>query len=56
MVKLQDIDPSLTSDVLDIQTTILDNTFDWSFALKEGTQTSKEVLVKLKLVKNLTSG
>lgn len=56
VIKLEDIDPSLANEQLDIQTCIVDNTFDWTFTLKDHILEDKEILIKLKLVKNLTSG
>lgn len=56
MIKIEDIDPTLLNEELDIHTCIVNNTFEWKFALKDHVQSEKEILLKLKLVKNLTSG
>ena len=58
-IRLEDLDPSLTNEELDIQTMIVGSVFEWQFRLKNkpGTKLKpKEVLCKLKLAKNLTSG
>ena len=45
---------------VDIQTCIVGNAFDWTFKLKDNESSvsslGKEILCKLKLVKNLTTG
>ena len=41
---------------VDIQTCIVANAFDWTFALKESVHMDKEILIKIKLIDNLTTG
>ena len=55
-VSLADIDESLNNREVDIMTCIVQNAFDWTFQLKEGITTKKEILCKLKLEQNLTDG
>mmetsp|Transcript_31911 Transcript_31911/g.37553 ORF Transcript_31911/g.37553 Transcript_31911/m.37553 type:complete len:111 (-) Transcript_31911:126-458(-) len=60
-VKLENIDPGLGNDEIDVRTCISGAVYEWTFRLKEGSAAasrggSKEVLCKLKLEKNLTTG
>ena len=65
-VKLQDIDAGFDSDEIEVQTSIVNQVYEWTFRLKaaknngrrfkDAQQASKDVLCKLKLLKNLTSG
>ena len=57
VVKLEELNSELTNDEIDVSTCIVGAVYDWTFRLKDGKSTGqKEVLCKLKLEKNLTSG
>lgn len=57
VVKLEELDESLANNEIEVQTCIVGAVYDWTFRLKEGRSGgAKEVLCKLKLVKNLTNG
>ncbi len=58
-VKLEDISQDLAQSELKVQTCIAGPTFEWIFSLNDKDSSEgkhKEVLCKLKLDKNLTSG
>ena len=59
MIRLEELDASLANDEVDVHTCIVGAVCEWTFRLKEGMMINpgpKEVLCKLKLNKNLTSG